>query len=34
MGKRDWALQFYSQGRLMSVDARRGFIEPDLSALP
>jgi hypothetical protein len=34
MGKRDWALHFYSQGRLMSVDARRGFIEPDLSALP
>jgi hypothetical protein len=34
MGKRDWPLRFYSRERLMSVEARRGFIEPDLRALP
>jgi hypothetical protein len=33
-GKRDWPLRFYSPGRLMSVEARRGFVEPDLRALP
>jgi hypothetical protein len=34
VGKRDWPLRFYSRGRLFSVEARRGFIEPDLLALP
>ena len=34
MGRRDWPLRFYSRGRLFSVDARRGFLRPDLSALP
>ncbi len=34
MGRRDWPLRFYSPARLLSVDARRGFIEPDLAALP
>ena len=34
MGKRDWPLRFYSPEWLMSVEARRGFIEPDVSALP
>jgi hypothetical protein len=34
MGKRDWPLRFWSQERLMSVDARRGFVDPDLRALP
>ena len=34
MGRRDWPLRFYSRERLMSVDARRAFIEPDLRALP
>lgn len=33
-GKRDWPLRFYSPGRLMSVEARRRFIEPDVRALP
>lgn len=34
MGKRDWPLRFYSPQRLMSVEARRDFIDPDLRALP
>ena len=34
MGRRDWPLRFYSRGRLFSVDARRGFLRPDLSAFP
>ena len=32
-GHRDWPLRFYSQPRLFSVEARRGFVEPDLEAL-
>jgi len=34
MGRRDWPLRFYSRERLFLVDARRGFLRPDLSALP
>jgi len=34
MGRRDWPLRFYSRERLLSVEARRDFIEPDLRALP
>jgi hypothetical protein len=34
MGRRDWPLRFYSRERLFSVEARRGFIPPDLAALP
>ena len=34
MGRRDWPLRFYSPERLMSVEARREFIAPDLRALP
>ncbi|WP_265570580.1 hypothetical protein [Sphingomicrobium nitratireducens] len=34
MGKRDWPLRFYSPQRLMSVEARRGFVAPDLNPLP
>jgi hypothetical protein len=34
MGRRDWPLRFYSPARLFSVEARRGFVEPDLAALP
>ena len=29
-GRRDWPLRFYSRERLFSVEARRGFIAPDL----
>ncbi|MES2146540.1 MAG: hypothetical protein V4491_01680 [Pseudomonadota bacterium] len=34
MGRRDWPLRFWSKERLMSVVARRGFVPPDLAALP
>jgi len=34
MGRRDWPLRFYSPERLFSVEARRNFIPPDVTALP
>ncbi len=34
MGRRDWPLRFWSKERLMSVEARRGWVEPDLAVLP
>jgi len=34
MGRRDWPLGFYSRERLFSVEARRGFVEPDRAPLP
>jgi hypothetical protein len=34
MGRRDWALRFYSPAQLFSVEARRNFIPPDIAALP
>jgi hypothetical protein len=34
MGRRDWPLRFWSKERLMSVEGRRHFVEPDLAALP
>jgi len=34
MGRRDWPLRFYSRDRLLSVEARRAFVTPDLAALP
>jgi hypothetical protein len=34
MGRRDWPLRFYTPTRLFSVEARRGFVEPDIRALP
>ena len=30
MGSRDWPLMFYNRERLYSVEARRGWLEPDL----
>jgi hypothetical protein len=33
MGRRDWPLRFWSKERLMSVEARRGWLEPDLRAM-
>ena len=30
---RDWPLCFYSRERLFSVDARQGWIEPDLASV-
>jgi hypothetical protein len=32
MGRRDWPLRFYSPERLLSVEARRRFVEADLRA--
>ena len=34
MGRRDWPFRFYSRDRLLSVEARRHFVEPDMAALP
>ena len=34
MGRRDWPLRFYSRERLLSVEARRNFVSPELAALP
>ena len=33
-GGRDWPLRFYSRERLFSAEARLGWVEPDLAALP
>ena len=33
-GRRDWPLRFYSRERLFSKEARLGWVEPDLGALP
>ncbi|MBV1688059.1 hypothetical protein KRR38_10325 [Novosphingobium sp. G106] len=32
MAPRDWPLRFYSRERLFSVEARRGWIEPEIAA--
>lgn len=34
MGRRDWPLRFWSKDGLMSVEARRIYVEPDLAAMP
>ena len=33
-GRREWPLGFYSRERLFSVEARMGWVEPDLAPLP
>jgi hypothetical protein len=33
MGRRDWPFRFWSKELLMSVEARRDFVEPDLRAM-
>ncbi|HEY0314563.1 MAG TPA: hypothetical protein VGC56_18970 [Allosphingosinicella sp.] len=33
-GQRDWPLPFYSRELLFSVEARRGWVEPDLAEVP
>ena len=33
MAPRDWPLRFWSRERLFSVDARRGWVEPDLGPI-
>jgi len=34
LGRSDWLLAHWSKGRLFSVEARRGWIEPNLEPLP
>jgi len=34
IARRDWPLSYYTKERLFSVDARRGWVEPDLRGLP
>lgn len=34
MGDKAWPLSFWSRERLFSVEARRGWVEPDLKPLP
>ena len=34
MGRRDWPLRFWSKERLMSIEARRHYVEPDRAAMP
>ena len=34
LGRRDWLLTYWSRERLFSVEARRGWVEPDVQALP
>ena len=34
MGRRDWPLRFWSKDRLMSVEARLSWVDPDLAAMP
>jgi hypothetical protein len=34
LGRSDWLFAHWSRARLFSVEARRGWIEPDLSPLP
>lgn len=34
MGHRDWPLRFWSRKKLFSVEARRGWVEPDQEMLP
>ena len=34
LGRRDWLLAYWSRERLFSTDARRGWVEPDLTPLP
>lgn len=34
LGDKRWPFAYWSENRLMSVDARRHWVEPDLAALP
>ena len=34
LGEKDWLLAHWSKARLFSVEARRGWVEPDLQPLP
>ena len=34
IGRRDWPLRYWTKQRLFSVEARRGWVEPDRAPLP
>ena len=34
MGRREWPLRFWSKQRLMSVEARRAWLPPDIAPMP
>ncbi|HZU51540.1 MAG TPA: hypothetical protein VE968_06665 [Sphingomicrobium sp.] len=34
MGRREWPLRFYSPAKLLSVEARKNLVDPDIAALP
>lgn len=34
LGEKRWPLRYWSEARLMSVEARRAWVEPDLAPLP
>lgn len=34
LGDKDWLFAYWSRARLMSVEARRGWVEPDITPLP
>ena len=34
LGRPDWLMDYWSKARLFSVEARRGWLEPDLQTLP
>jgi hypothetical protein len=34
LGKSGWLLEYWTRARLFSVEARRGWVEPDLKPLP
>ena len=34
IGRSDWMLRYWTRERLFSVEARRGWVEPDLEGLP
>ena len=34
LGERDWMLTYWSRQRLFSVEARRGWVEPDIAPMP
>ena len=34
IGRRDWPLRFWSRQKLMSVEARRAWVEPDIRPTP
>jgi hypothetical protein len=34
LGRADWLLIYWSRGTLFSIEARRGWVEPDLRPLP